>query len=303
MGVVRGATPLQGGGRTGFFGWFEAIHDQSVAEALFTAAGEWLRQKGRDRMQGPFNFNINDECGLLVNGFDTPPMLMMTHNPPYYQRLFEAAGLVKAQDLYAYRLDATAEAPADVVKFAQGVRARPDVVVRPWNMKDFQGEMRRWLEVYNSAWEKNWGSIKMTEAEFMAHALELRWLADPELLFMAETKDGEVMGCAMTLPNLNEYLKTLNGHLYNLLPFRWFDMIVKKKYRSCRVVTLGVKEQFRRSGVGAVFYHDTLMAAKRRGYEWGEMSWILESNDAMNRAILHMGGQVYKTYRIYEKAL
>ena len=143
-------------------------------------------------------------------------------------------------------------------------------------------------------------AVKMSEKEFKAHALELRFLADPELMFMAETRDGEVMGCAFTLPNLNEYLIKLNGRLYNLLPAHWYRMLVKKEYKSCRVVTLGVKEKFRRSGVGAVFYYDTLMAAKRRGYQWGEMSWILESNDAMNRAIKNMGGEIYKTYRIYE---
>jgi hypothetical protein len=291
------------GGKTGMFGWFEAEDDPAIARGLFDAASDWLRKKGRDKMQGPFNFNINDECGLLIDGFDTPPMMMMTHNPPYYRKLIEDLGLKKAQDLFAYRLDTTADAPEDVVKYAALVRAREDVEVRPWNMKDFKREMERWLEVYNSAWEKNWGSVKMNEDEFMAHAFDLRWLSDPALNFMAETRSGEVMGCAMTLPNLNEYIGPAGGRLSGLLPFKWYDMIVKKKFKSCRVVTLGVKEKFRRSGVGAIFYYETLMAAKRRGYEWGEMSWILESNGPMNRAIQHMGGKVYKTYRIYETAV
>ena len=294
---------LHWGGHKGHFGWFESENAPEVARALFEAASDWLRKNGRDKIQGPFNFNINEECGLLIDGFDTPPMFMMTHNPPYHQKLIEDLGFTKAQDLYAYRLDATAEPPADIVKFAESVRAREDVVIRPWNMKDHANEMKRWLEIYNSAWEKNWGSVKLTEAEFLEHTFELRFLADPELIFMAETKAGEIMGCAFSFPNLNEYIGPANGHLPGLLPFRWYDMVVRKKFSSLRVVTLGVKEEFRRSGVGAVFYYDTLMAAKRKGYKWGEMSWILESNGPMNRAIQHMGGTVYKTYRIYEKAL
>lgn len=285
----------------GFLGWFECEDDPGTAAALFDAASEWVKKRGRSRIQGPFSFNINDECGLLIDGFDAPPMVMNPHNPRYYPALFEQNSFYKAQDLFAYRMDATAEAPEDVRSYAEAIRSRGDVMVRTWNMKDFKNEMNRWLEVYNSAWEKNWGAIRLTEAEFKAHSIELRWLADSRLAFFAETKDGEVMGAALTLPNFNEYLAPCNGHVYGLLPFKWRDMVVKKKYRSCRVFTLGTKEKFRRSGVGAVFYHDTLMAAKKLGYQWGEMSWILESNDAMNRAIRHMGGELYKTYRIYER--
>ena len=291
------------GGATGQFGWFEAIDDQAVADALFGTAADWLRAKKRDTMQGPYNFNINDECGLLVEGFDTPPMMMMIHNLPYYQSLYEGFGMKKAQDLYAYWMDTTVDPPEDVALYAERIRSNPDIVIRNWDKKRHADEMDRWLDVYNSAWEKNWGSVLMNEKEFKAHALELRLFADPDLIFVAETKAGEVMGLAFTLPNINEYLIHLNGHIYNLLPTLWYNMIVKKSYKSCRVVTLGVKEHFRKSGIGAVFYHDTLMAVKRKGYEWGEMSWILESNDAMNRAIQHMGGEVYKTYRVYEAAI
>jgi hypothetical protein len=292
---------VQWGEGVGQFGWFECVDDRAVADALFGTAADWIRKQGRKKMQGPFNFNINDECGLLVDGFDTPPMFMMIHNPAYYQGLYEGHGMTKAMDMWAYRMDTTQEAPDDVKEYAEQIRARDDIIIRKWNMKEHNREMDRWLEVYNSAWEKNWGAVKMSEKEFKAHALELRFLADPDLMFMAETKDGEVMGCAFTLPNLNEYFKYLNGNVLKLFPFRWYPMIIKKRYKSCRVVTLGTKEKFRRSGVGAVFYHDTLMAAKRKGYEWGEMSWILETNDAMNRAIRNMGGEIYKTYRIYEK--
>ncbi len=288
---------------TGHFGFFESIDDPAVARALFETARDWLKNKGIERMQGPYNFNINDECGLLVDGFDTPPMILMTHNPRYYQRMFDDFGFKKVQDLLAYRLDAVAEAPEDVKNYAEMIRKKEGVVIREWNLKDFDNEMKKFIEVYNSAWEKNWGSIMLTERELMAHSMELKYLLDPRLAFFAETRKGEVMGLSLTLPNLNEYIIRLNGHLYNLLPARWYPMVIKKKYTSCRVFALGVKAEFRRSGVGAVFYYDTLMAAKRLGYTWGEMSWILESNEAMNRAIQHMGGVVYKTYRIYERAV
>lgn len=287
----------------GQIGWYESVDDTAVARALFDTAADWLRSKGRERMQGPYDFNINDECALLVDGFDTPPMPLMKHNLRYYEGHFEDYGFDKAQDLYAYRLDTTAEPPEDIVKFAEAVRARDDVVIRNWDVSKHKSEMEKWLEVYNTAWEKNWGAVKMSDKEFLAHSAEMRYLADHDLIFVAEEPSGKVMGMAMTLPNLNEYLIQLNGHVYNLFPSLWYSMVVKKSYKTCRVFTLGVLEEYRRLGIGAVFYHDTLMAAKKNGYQWGEMSWILESNDAMNRAIRHMGGEVYKTYRIYETGL
>jgi hypothetical protein len=288
----------------GHFGWFEADDDQEIADALFAAAAGWLRSKGRTRMMGPFNFNINEESGLLIDGFDSPPMVLMTYNPRYYPAFFDRAGFGKAQDLFAYRLDATVEAPADVKNYAEHIRHQEGIVIREWDFKNnFQRDLKLFHEVYNSAWEQNWGSVLLTDQELNAQSFELRWLTDPHLAFFAETSSGEVMGASLTLPNLNEYFIQMNGQLYNLLPSRWHGLLVKKRFHSCRVFALGVKKEFRRSGVGAVFYYDTLMAAKRLGYHWGEMSWILESNQAMNRAIQHMGGKVYKTYRVYEKAI
>lgn len=291
------------GGKTGHFGFFESIDDPAAAKALFGAAADWLARNGRDKIQGPYNLNINDECGLLVEGFDSPPMTLMTYNHQYYIKLIEDLGFAKAMDLLSYRLDATADAPEDVKNYAEMIREKEGVVIREWDMSNFKREMDMFREVYNSAWEQNWGMVKLTEKELKAHSFELRWLLESRLAFFAEKRGGEVMGVSLTLPNLNEYLAKLNGHLYNALPTLWYRMAVKKKYRSCRVFALGVKKEFRKSGVGAVFYYDTLMAAKRLGYEWGDMGWILETNDNMNRAILHMGGKVYKRYRIFEKPL
>ena len=288
---------------TGHFGWFETIDDQQVAGALFDAAAGWLRGQGRSKMMGPLNWNINEESGLLIDAFDTPPMCLMTYNPSYYPPMFERAGFGKVQDLYAYRLDSSVDAPDDVRNFAELIRKKEGIVIRQWRMNDWKREMKLFREVYNSAWEQNWGSVLLTEKELADQELELRLLMEPRLAFFAETTDGKVMGMSLTLPNFNEYFQKLDGRLWKLLPSLWYGMLVKKRYLSCRVFVLGVKSEFRRSGVGAVFYHDTLMAAKRLGYQWGEMSWILESNDKMNRAIQHMGGKVYKTYRVYEKAI
>jgi GNAT superfamily N-acetyltransferase len=289
------------GGKTGHFGFFESVPDQGVANALFDAAGEWLRKNGRDRMQGPYNLNINDECGLLIDGFDSPPMVLMTYNPDFYPRLYEAAGFSKAMDLYAYRLDSTADAPQDVVNYAEKIRHKEGIVIRSMRWLNFEKELDNFVDVYNHAWEENWGMVALTEKEIRAHALELRFLAFafPELNFFAE-QDGKIMGMSITIPNLNEALIKTNG---KTLPFVWRLLRKGKRYESCRVFALGVKKEFRRSGVASVFYVDTLMAAKRLGIKWGEMSWILETNDNMNRAIKHMGGTVYKTYRIYERPL
>jgi GNAT superfamily N-acetyltransferase len=289
------------GGKTGHFGFFESPPEEGVANDLLDAAAMWLKQKGRDKMQGPFNLTINDECGLLVDGFDLPPMFLMTYNHKYYQGLLENAGLNKAMDLYAYRLESTAEAPQDVVKYADNIRQKEGIVIRSMRWRNFDEELKNFVDVYNHAWEENWGMVALTEKEIRAHAMELRILAFafPELNFFAE-QDGKLMGMSITIPNLNEAVIRSNGSNWQVVR----ELIRKRKrYDSCRVFALGVKSEFRRSGVASVFYVDTLNAAKRMGIKWGEMSWILETNDNMNRAIQHMGGRVYKTYRIYERAL
>ncbi|OGP57176.1 MAG: hypothetical protein A2V67_12755 [Deltaproteobacteria bacterium RBG_13_61_14] len=288
--------------KVGHFGFFECADDPAAAQALLEAGCAWLKGKGCIKAQGPFNPNVNDECGLLIAGFDTPPMFLMTHNPPYYQKLLEGQGFAKAMDLLAYRLDAVAEAPPDVAKYAETIRHKEGITVRQWDLGRFEREMELFREVYNSAWERNWGMVKLTDAELKAHTVELRTLVWPELAFFAEI-EGKVMGASLSLPNYNEVIIKLNGRIFPLGALRIGLARLRKSLKSCRVFALGVKQEYRRSGVGAVFYYDTLMAAKRLGLQWGEMSWILENNVAMNKAIQHMGGRVYKTYRIFEKAL
>ena len=285
------------GDKVGHFGFFEAKNDQEVANALFDAAARWLKSQGREKMHGPYNFTINDECGLLVDGFDTPPMILMTHNPPYYQGLCEKYGMKKAMDLLAYKAQSNTKPDPAVVNFSEMLKQKHEIKIRNMDWRNFGKEMDNFVEIYNSAWEKNWGMVPVTEKELRSHSAELRLLAMfwPEMNFFAEV-GGKVAGMSITLPNFNEVIINLNGKILspNLYQF------LTHKFQSCRVFALGVKEEYRRLGVGAVFYVETLNAALKTGFKWGEMSWILENNQPMRRAIERMGGHVYKTYRIYE---
>jgi hypothetical protein len=294
--------------KTGFFGFFECIEDYEVAEALLNAAADWVRARGMDVLRGPMNFSTNEECGLLVDGFDSSPVALMTYNPPYYVQFMERAGFVKAQDLYAYWLDTDEVVSKDGVvrneklaRVVEKVRARSRIVVRKINLKDFDNEVERIKKVYNSAWEKNWGFVPMTDAEFDHLAENLRSVIDPNLVLIAEI-DGEPVGFSLTLPDINQALKGTGGRLIPaLVRLLWYKMF--KKFTICRVFAMGVVEQHRMKGISALFYYDTAINAAPRGYAHAEMSWILESNLMMNRDIQFMGGRVYKTYRIYDKPL
>lgn len=297
----------------GFFGFFEVLEDNEAAEALFDAAGEWLRARGMTAIRGPANPTVNDEYGLLVDGFDSPPVVMMTYNPPYYADFIERYGFVKAMDLWAYHLDTfilggekVDKLPAKLTRVAEAARKRYNYTVRTINLKDWDAEVERFKKVYNSAWEKNWGAVAMTEHEIEHLAEGLKQIMDPDLVFVVE-KDGKVVGVSITLPDVNQAL--LRAHpspqtweLWTLLKFFW-----RYKIRSCidgiRVLILGVLEPYRGTGVDALLYYETTLAALPKGYRNAEMSWVLETNDPMNRAIQFMGGQVYKTYRIYQKPL
>jgi len=286
--------------KVGHFGFFECIDDQEAANALLDAAADWLRKQGQVKMHGPYNFTINDECGLLVDGFETMPMFLMTHNPGYYRALVEKYGMTKAMDLLAYRTEANTDPDPAVVNFANLLKQKHEITIRNMSFWNFDRQLDWFVEIYNSAWEKNWGMVALTEKELRAHAAELRFLAlrFPQLNFFALSA-GKPVGMSITLPNLNEVIIKLKGKI--LTPK--VVGLLTHKFESCRVFALGVKEEYRRLGVGAIFYVETLNAARRMGFKWGEMSWILENNQPMRKAIERMGGSVYKTYRIYEKAL
>ena len=285
---------------TGFWGFFECVDDPDVAESLLDAAAGFLSEHGMTEMIGPASFTLNHEAGLLVDGFGAPPVIAMTYNPDYYEALIEKTGAERAQDLYAYRLDASVEPPPKIV--AHGHNARHDFRFRTIDMHDFEREVDRFLTVYNDAWEKNWGFVPMTEAEVRAYADQIRPIIDPNLVIVAE-RNGEPAAVGFTIPDVNQALIRARGRIGPITAARLLSNRRRRSWKVCRVFALGVRREFQASGIGAALYTATLDAAKRGGYEWGEMSWILESNEPMNRAIRQMGGTRYKTYRMYRNEI
>ena len=283
----------------GFFGFFECTDDPAAANALLSNAEEWLRARGMYAMRGPMNFSTNEECGLLVGGFDVAPMLMTTHNPPYYERLFEGAGLRGAKDMFAYLLAEIRE-PDRLMRGVARLAARSPAVVRPIMMKDLKREIERVREVYNSAWERNWGFVPMTKAEFDDMAKQMKQIVDPELCLIAEV-DGEPVGFALALPDFNQAIRHTNGRL---LPFGIVKLLWHaRRIDQVRVITLGVKPEYRRHGLDAMMMLRQYRRALELGYRRSEASWILEDNLPMRRILERLGWDIYKTYRIYEKPL
>jgi GNAT superfamily N-acetyltransferase len=286
----------------GFFGFFESIDDEQVATALLTEAERWVAARGMKGIRGPMNFSTNEECGLLVDGFQYSPNVMMPYNLPYLARLIEAAGYSKVKDLLAYLLDGRDDPtpPQRLVSGIERLQQEQRVTIRPINLRRFRQEVKLILEVYNSAWERNWGFVPMTPAETDALAVQLRVVGDPNLCLLAEVK-GETVGFALALPDYNQALRHMNGRLF---PFGLFKLLWhKRKINGARVLTLGLKPGFRRSGIDAMLYLRLWEEAPKNGYPLVECSWILEDNWPMRRGLERMGARIYKTYRVYEKAL
>ncbi len=282
----------------GFFGFFETVDDYQVAEKLLDKVMDWAKIKKLDYIHGPENYSQNEVCGLLVDGFDTPPVIMMAHNPPYYQNFIERYGFKKAMDLWAYCMDTSTPIPDRVVKVVERIKARSNVTFRTINKKDFYNEVARVKQVYNHAWGKNWGFVPMTDHEIDHIAHELVQIIDPDIVFFAEL-DGKPIGFSLAVPDINQALKKINGRLF---PFGIFKLLYhSKKINRVRVIIMGVIEEYRSKGYDSVFYLDTYRKGIEKGYNWGEFSWILENNDPMNAALINIGARVYKTYRIYEK--
>lgn len=284
----------------GFFGFFESVNDADVSKVLLDAASEWCRKKGLERIRGPMNYSQNESCGLLIDGFDSSPVVMMTYNPRYYIELFEQCGLQKAMDLYAYYLSAKKELPERLVRVAERIKERAGVTIRPINLKNFWGEVEKVKKVYNAAWAPNWGFVPLTDNEIKHLAKELKSALDPDIVFMAEDND-EPVGFSLALPDFNMAIKKADGRLFpsGLLKVLWN----KRKINGLRVVIMGVIPDYQKRGIDSVFYWETYRRGVKKGYRWGEFSWILENNTMMNRAAQMMGAHVYKTYRVYEKAL
>jgi GNAT superfamily N-acetyltransferase len=294
------------GGSDAMFGFFETAEDPEVARALIDAATEWAASKGRGRILGPMDFTTNDEIGILIEGYERRPMILEPWHPPYYRELIEAGGFEKAMDVLMWELqfgDLKEGERFDPAIHAAAEKALGDegIAIRNMDKGDMAGEVRRFMDVYNEAWGDNWGFVPITDAEVEFQAKNLKQVLDEDWAYIAE-KDGEAVGAALTLPDINQVMAKLNGRL---LPFGWARFLLgKRKIDQLRVFALGVKHAYRHTGVAAGLYLKHLETAARPGtIGGGEMGWILETNGPMNRAMEGMGGKVVKRYRVYERSL
>ena len=280
---------------TGFFGFFESVDDAGVAAALFDRAAAWMRERGLRRLRGPTSFTINDECGLLLDAFDLPPVAGMAYNPAYYRGLVEGCGFAKAQDLLAFRLR-PAEVPARLAATRPGL-VRQGIVLRPIRLRRLDEEVQRIQQVHAQAWAGNWGAVPLTAEELGWMARDLRQIADPDLVLIAEHQ-GRPVGISVAIPDVNQILRHLDGRLFPTGFLRWLRW--SRRVDGLRVLALGVLAGYRRRGVEAAMVAETIAIALRKGYRWAEMSWILESNAPMRRVLERLGAEIYKTYRLYD---
>jgi hypothetical protein len=284
----------------GFFGLFECINDQNTAQGLFTEAGNFLRANGMQCMRGPENICVNDEVGLLIKGFEHPPVIMMPYNHPYYENLIKAYGFKKAIDWWAYYINieiASRKVPERFHKSAEIIKRRHHVRIRTLNMNRFDEEVRKIQFVYNNAWKENWGAVPFTDEEFYHLAKDLKSIGDPELCLIAEAGD-KVAGISIALPDINQVLAGINGRL---LPLGIFKMLWgRRKIDMIRLTIMGVVKEFRHIGIDTCFYYETYKRCLEKNIHRCEMSAIAENNTIMNNVLEKLGARRYKTYRIYD---
>lgn len=290
--------------KVGFFGFFECIDNQEVADALFTESEKWLKERGMKDVRGPLNPSTNDESGLLIDAFDQPAVVLMTYNPPYYPKLIENYGFKKEKDLLAYILRHESYASEKLTRMQKIVRDRKGITIRSINFKDkakFKADVKIVKDIYNAAWQPNWGFVKMTDEEFDFLANDLKTIAEPKLTLIAEIK-GKPAGFALALPDINQSLIYNRGG--GILGAVWCLLTKKKKIDLTRIIVLGVLPEYQSTGVDAVLYYEIGETAYELNMPKGEASWILEDNEMMRRGLeTTMKGDVYKTYRIYQKAI
>jgi GNAT superfamily N-acetyltransferase len=296
--------------RVGWFGAFEFLDDAEVSRALLDTASAWVKNKGYPAIRGPQTFSTHDECGLLVDGHDQPPVLLYPYNPRYYQQHYEAAGFSKVMDTYSFIItrEKALESGLDsrLERIAKGIMRRNKVTVRGIETKNLKAEFALFKELYNAAWEKNWGFVPMTPRELDALVESLGNFFDPRLAFFGYV-DGEPAGFSMAIPNLNEvllkaYAQPGTPEIITLVKALWHWKL-RPIIRGARVPLLGVKEGLRGKGVDAVLYYHTLRALIDNGYQFCDSGWILESNQNMVSIAKSFGQEIYKTFRFYEKAL
>lgn len=288
----------------GWFGFLEFEDDPEVLEGLLGAAERWLTERGCERMVGPADFSMNDESGVLVEGFELRPMIRQPWHPPYYQQRVEEAGMSKAMDLYMWNLEVSDRDRVLPVIFelSEKVSSEHGIRVRPMRRRQLRKDLDAFAEVYNSAWSRNWGFVPYSKKDLDAYALDLHLVFDRNWFFIAEREsDGEVVGMAITIPDVNQVLQKMKGRL---LPLGWWHFLRKGRITDrVRVGFLGVKPQYQHTGVAAKLYVEHFNAAEVRPQTGGEMGWILETNTAMNRGMEAMGGRIVKRYRVYERML
>jgi GNAT superfamily N-acetyltransferase len=282
----------------GFFGFFECIDDQEVANKLLNTAKDWITAKGFNAMRGPANPTSNDEWAALIDGFDDPPRIMMAYNPRYYIDLYENYGLKKVKDLFAYHIQNEEMLKNDKIKrVAELVKKRYNLVIRTTDMRKFKEELDLFKHVYNKTWAPNWGFIPMSDEEIDAAAADLKPLIDPNLVLFGYIND-EIVGAALVLPDYNQLFRTMKGKLF---PFNFIKLFTqKKKINWSRVIALGVIPEYQKKGIDGAFYYEVLKKAAERGIMRGEASWVLEDNEMMNRGAKAMNGTLYKKYRVYQ---
>lgn len=294
------------GDATGHFGFLEGLEDPEIFRSLLHTAEDWVRERGMTRITGPYSLSVNDECGLLVDGFDTPPALMMGHARPYYGPYVEQAGYDKAMDLLAYSMDVADPLPPRAQKLVDKMMEDPKLKLRPLDMKRHEEDLHLIVDIFNDAWSQNWGFVPMTEGEIRNLAKSIKPIIEPEFVCIAEY-DGEPAAMTVTLPDVHRLAADLNGRL---LPFGWAKLIWRLKRGQCdsgRMPLMGVRRKFQNSSQGAALALGVINRVysyhRQHGKRHAELSWVLETNRPTRRMIEMMGGVAYKTYRIYEKDL
>lgn len=287
----------------GFFGFFDSIDDQEVANQLLDTATQWVKNKGLDEIHGPTNFTTNDTAGLLVDGFDAPPVFQMTYNKRFYPQLVSNYGFTKEMDLFAYFIPTQGvnEKSLKLLSIMQERLKNQGITFRTMTKKSMKNDLANIKKIYRSAWEKNWGFVPPTDEEYDHLAEGLKLLIDFRYLFIAE-KNGEMIGFGAGVPDVNEII--INFKKGRLLPFNIFKLLFgKKNTKVIRIILLGVLEQYRKSGIAGVFFGNFIKAARENGLKGGEASWVLENNVEMVKAAENLNGQRYRTYRIYSKKI
>ena len=292
------------GTNVGCFGLFECVDDDEVAAALFDTAASWVRKKGRTEMMGPIDYSTNYVCGLLIDGFQFPPTILTAHNPPYYRELMESYGFGKAKDWYAWWFADPSNAAMHLRRLATRLKTRWPVTIRPANLENLRDESRRLREIFNQAWEKNWGFVPFTEAEIEFMTEELKPLIVPEFAWIAEIGN-EPVGFTLCLPDINVVLRDLNGRLTRFgLPIGLIKLLLyKRRVRKGRLIALGVVEKSRRAGIAEMLVLRVMEETMIKRGITGELSMTLEDNFMINRFLEAIGADRYKTYRIYKRTV